>query len=301
MALSGRIREAHRGLRAGARAALLAALLVAITACSGTTFVYNRLDTILPWYVDDYVDLDSPQRQLLDQTLQPFLRWHRQQELPRYVALLAELDADLDRPVTASEVAAVFNDMEVAWLRLEKESLEWLLELGANLSDAQVQEFLAYLRERQQEYEDDYLTRTEAEYREETYDSFAESLRDYLGKLTPAQRERLRLASAALERSDAAWLAERAAWLDRLAVMLQRQPGWQQRVRDALARRGETQSPRYRQVYEHNLQVVFGAVADVLNERTEKQDRHLRAELAALREDLETLIAQGAPAPAKSG
>ena len=56
--------------------------------------------------------------------------------------------------------------------------------------------------------------------------------------------------------------------------------------RDAIA--------RYRQVYEHNLQVVFGAVADVLNERTEKQDRHLRAELAALREDLETLIAQGA-------
>ena len=54
-------------------------------------------------------------------------------------------------------------------------------ELGANLSEAQVQEFLAYLRERQQENEDDYLTRTEAEYREETYDSFAESLRDYLG------------------------------------------------------------------------------------------------------------------------
>ena len=54
---------------------------LAITACSGTTFVYNRLDTILP-HVDDYVDLDSPQRQLLDQTLQPFLRWHRQQELP---------------------------------------------------------------------------------------------------------------------------------------------------------------------------------------------------------------------------
>ncbi len=79
---------ARRPVGVCVRCAVIAALFLVLTACSGTTLVYNRLDTILPWYVDDYVDLDNPQQQLLDQTLQPFLRWHRQQELPRYVEVL---------------------------------------------------------------------------------------------------------------------------------------------------------------------------------------------------------------------
>jgi hypothetical protein len=284
----------------GLRAAVIACLLC-LAGCSGTTFVYNRLDTILPWYVDDYVQLSSPQEQQLDSSLRPFLRWHRQQELPRYVGILDEIDASLARPVTSREIGAIYSGVEVAWLRLEEQALDWLLELGATLSDAQVQEFLDYLWDKQQEYEAEYLTRTGPEYLEESYESFADSIGDYLGRLTPQQRERLEEACGDLERSDAIWLQERAAWLERLAVVLQRQPGWQQQVRDMLARRSETLSPRYQQVYEHNLEVILGAVADVLNSRTDKQDRHLRQKLAGLREDLQTLIAQGETAPADAG
>jgi hypothetical protein len=274
--------------------------LSCLIACSGTTFVYNRLDTILPWYVDDYVDLNGRQQDQLDEILEPFLRWHRQQELPQYVALLNEVDTTLDKPVTPEQLAQIYSGMEVAWLRLERESLDGLLELGASLTDEQVAEFLGYLWERQEEYEEEYLTRDEPEYREESYDSFADTLRDYLGRLTPQQRERLRQASTALERSDEVWLQERAASLQRLSVLLERQPGWQDKVREAVAGRSETTSEDYLQVYEHNLDVIFAAVADVLNSRSESQDRHLRAELADLRDDLQTLIAQGPPPPKDS-
>lgn len=280
--------------------AAVAGCLLCLTACSGTTFVYNRLDTILPWYLDDYVELNGTQERQLEEILRPFLDWHRQQELPRYVELLNQVDSSLDKEVTPAELAKIFDEMQVAWLRLEQESLDGLLELGASLSDVQVQEFLAYLRERQSEYEEEYLTRSEAEYREETYDSFADTVEDYLGRLSVEQRESLRQASAGFERSDEVWLQERSASIERLAVMLQREPGWQQRVREAIERRGETVSPRYQQVYEHNLEVVFAAVAGVLNSRSQRQDRHLREELAGLRADLQTLIAQGAALPPDS-
>lgn len=276
------------------RTLLVCTLLLSLAACSGTTFVYNRLDAILPWYLDDYVDLNGSQERQLDRNLQPFLDWHRQQELPRYLALLNEVEASLDRPVAPAQVAAIYAGVELAWLRLEEESLDWLLELGATLSDKQVQEFLSYLQEKQEDYEEKYLTRDESEYREESYESFTDTLEDYLGRLNSQQRERLWQASAALKRSDAVWLRERAAWQQRLAVLMQREPGWQQRVRDAVARRSDYVSPGYREVYEHNLSVIFEAIADVLNQRTEKQDRHLRAELADLREDLQDLIAAGA-------
>ena len=71
---------AARGVKGGFRAMLIACLLC-LPGCSGTTMVYNRLDTILAWYLDDYVELSVPQEQQLDNTLRPFLSWHRQQEL----------------------------------------------------------------------------------------------------------------------------------------------------------------------------------------------------------------------------
>ena len=281
------------------RAAVLACVLC-LGACSGTTFVYNRLDTILPWYVDDYVELNATQERQLEEILRPFLDWHRQQELPRYVELLNQVDSSLDHEVTPTDLANIYDEMQVAWLRLEQESLDGLLELGASLSDAQVQEFLAYMRERQDEYEEEYLTRSGSEYREEIYDNFADTLEDYLGRLTGEQKERMRQAVAEFERADEVWLQERAASIERLAVILQREPGWQERVREAVKRRGETVSPRYQEVYQHNLDAVFAAVAGVLNSRSERQDRYLREELAGLREDLETLIAQGIALPPDS-
>ena len=282
------------------RATIVAVLVLCLGACSGTTFVYNRLDTILPWYVDDYVELNATQERQLEEILQPFLDWHRQQELPRYVELLNQVDSSLDHEVTPTDLANIYDEMQVAWLRLEQESLDGLLELGASLSEAQVQEFLAYMRERQEEYEEEYLTRSGSEYREEIYDNFADTLEDYLGRLTGEQKERLRQAVAEFERADEVWLQERAASIERLAVMLQREPGWQERVREAVKRRGETVSPRYQEVYQHNLDTVFAAVAGVLNSRSERQDRYLREELAGLREDLETLIAQGIALPPDS-
>lgn len=273
---------------------VLASLLVCLLgACSSTTFVYNRLDSILPWYLDDYVDLDGTQDRHLDAELSPFLAWHRQQELPRYLALLEQVEVDLDGPISAAEVGGIYVGIEDAWLRLQDKSLDWLLSLGATLSDEQVQEFLDVLQERQEEYEEEYLERSERQYREDSYEALVDTMQDYLGRLTDAQRDRLRAASLELRRSDAIWLQERAVWLQRLDILMQRQPGWQQQVREAIALRDETVSEQYTATYEHNLEVIFSAVAAVLDSRSEKQDQRLRAELRDLRDDLQTLIDQG--------
>ncbi len=71
--------------------------LLALSACSSTTFVYNRLDFILPWYLDDYAELNGEQEEYLDTLLSPFLSWHRSQELPRYVDVLDRIEISLDK------------------------------------------------------------------------------------------------------------------------------------------------------------------------------------------------------------
>ena len=278
-----------------ARNFLLILLLLTLVGCSGTTFIYNRLDFILPWYLDDYVDLNRGQDAFLDEQLAPFLAWHRMEELPRYLEILDDIDAtlDRDRDLTASDIEAISLEIERAWFRLEERGLDWLLALGGELSEEQVQEFLAALWKKQEKYEKKYLERSDAEYREDSYDSLVDNLQDYLGKLDKSQKQLLEEASGQLIRSDATWLRERGDWLRRLETLMQREPGWEQRLREALASRSDTVSEEYVQLYEHNLQVIYTALAQVFNSRTAKQDERLRGRLADLRKDFQTLIEQG--------
>jgi hypothetical protein len=275
------------------RLALIGILLL-LGACSGTTFLYNRLNIILPWYLGSYVDLDREQKNYLDDLLQPFLVWHREEELPRYLAVIDRVTATLDRDVSADDVATISLKFEAAWFRLETRGLDWMLALGERLTEEQMAEFVDVLWKKQREYEEEYLNRSDEEFRRDSYDGLTDSLQDYLGRLDSDQHDVLRQASEDLRRSDRVWLAERAAWIERFELLLQREPGWQQRVRESIARRDDTVSEDYLDTYTHNLEVIHTAIAAVLNSRSEKQDRRLRRELDKLREDFQTLIEQGA-------
>ena len=94
----------------------------------------------------------------------------------------------------------------------------------------------------------------------------------------------------------------RADWLTQLAVLLQRQPGWQERVRAQVAMRNDNTLPEHRRIYEHNMGVIYDVLAQLLNDRSDRQDSHLRHKLSDLRKELETLIAQGkSPTPTPPG
>ena len=268
-------------------------LLVFLTACSSTTFVYNRLDFLLPWYLGDYVELEREQKKQLGSLLDPFLQWHRAEELPQYLQLLQEAESKLDGPLTAADIESISLSFEAAWLRLESRALEWLMELGEELSDEQIAGFITELRDKQSEYEEKYLTRADEEYHEEAYENLRDSLQDYMGRLDSEQRELLRDSSLELLRSDGVWLTERAAWIDMLERVLRREPGWQQALREAIASRDDTVSAAYRDTYAHNAGVIYATLAEVINSRSEKQDRRLRSEIGGLERDLETLIEQG--------
>lgn len=276
--------------------------LLSISACSGTSLVYNRLDYLVHWYVDDYAELNQTQKVYLDELLSPFLVWHRTQELPNYVKILKGIEDSLNRPLTPTAIAAIFTEFETAWFRLEDEALDWLLDLGTRLSDEQIADFLEEMSERQQEYEEEYLARTDEEFFQDSYDNLLDSATDYLSSLSEQQREQLRASSRQLLRADRAWLQERSEWLRQLAVLLERQPGWQLRVKEAVVARRENISPEYRHIFEHNMNVIYGVIAQLLNERSEPQDRHLRNKLSELRDDIEILITQDTrPAGSSSG
>lgn len=271
---------------------LLTALCLCFSSCSNT-FIYNQLDWLIPWYLGDYVDLDRTQRKDFRARLRELQRWHRNEELARYIVLLERIDADLDRTLSGTDVESWANALEAAYDRLEARTLPIAFRLGGQLSNRQMDEFLENLAKEQTELEEKYLQRTDEEYREDTSESFRDAFEDVFGRLNQAQRRAIDDAVGQLERFDAGWLEERAQWLETLSNLLQREPGWEAAVREALANRERDRTESYRQAYGRNAVIVNRLIADVLNLRSEKQDARLRDEIGDYRRDFQKLIAQG--------
>ncbi len=264
-------------------------LILLLAGCSSTTFIYNRLDFFIPWYLGRYVDLNREQDQHLEELLEPFLVWHRDEELPAYLEWLERAEARLQQPVTPAQLADMGGEIQQAWGRIENRGLELMITLGESLTDAQMAEFMAELRQQQVEYAEDF-DRDDDDYREQVRENLEDSIESFLGQLDDAQEQMLDRATVQLQRSDQVWLAERARWLDLLDRLLQRQPGWQDELRHAVATQAEFYSPEYRAVYQYNSAVLYEVIADVLNSRTDKQERHLQRRQDKLRKDLQSLL-----------
>ena len=282
-----------RTLRSILRNTVSAALAVAFLAACTSGFVYNRLDWLIPWYVDGYVDLTRAQREVLRAQLAPRLAWHREEELARYAALLDRVEADLDGAVTPGAVRGWAEELLAAAQRVERSMMEVALEFGGEVSEAQLREFIESLWERQQEYEEEFLERSDAEYAEDDYENLVDFLERFLGRIEPGQRAVLREAAGNLQRFDRAWLDERRAWLETLEpLLLARAPGWQAAVMAAYEARLEQRTPAYHAAFDHNLEQIATAYAEVLSNRTERQRDQTAREFEKLRRTLRKLMEQ---------
>ena len=285
-----------------ARALLCCGVLLAVTACSATQFIYNRVDILVRWYLDDYVSLDRDQRARFDQRLEVFLEWHRSEELPSYVALLDESLAILDDGVPLQAAREMSDRIEEAAIRFQDPFLELLLNTGEDLRPEQRAEFVENLLAKQEEFESDRLARTDREYRDDLEARFDKQLKRYMGSLTSEQTTRIQQGVAQMTRLDRFWLEDRRVWIEALAdILIAADPDWPDQVRRLIAGREEALLPAYRQGIDHNGEVILQLSRDVLIARTDKQDRKLRGKLTALRDDLAALAEKGSEQRVEQG
>lgn len=270
----------------------LAAIILSVSLFAGctATFTYNHLDWLIPWYVNDYVDLSRDQRRLLKERLAPLLQWHREEELVRYIELLNRIESDLSGAVTADHVQAWIDEIILAVERVEEIMMSVALDFGETVSDAQMNEFIESLWEQQGEYEEEFLSRSDEEYVQDNFDNLADFLDRFVGRLSPGQEQQLREASGSLRRFDAVWLEERKKWLKNLEPLLQRESGWQEAVQKAHSRRKKSRTARYQEIVDYNLRIITHAVADVLRQLSNEQHDRAVHEIDDIRSKLHKLV-----------
>ncbi len=282
--------------RCGAKTVLILVMLLTVSACSGTRFFYNRLDTLIDWYVDDYVTLNAQQSADFQVRIDQLLDWHRREELPSYTQLLTDFERSLEPSLTAGAVATLFDELSQAADRLEARILDLMIDFGATLSLEQRQEFMLALQDEQNEQRERLLSRSDEAYQDNTQEQLADNLSKFLGRLTVQQKEVLMIHTRDYQRFDGVWIEDRASWTSELAgVITNNGADWPSEVYAVLAGREAARSPDYVAVYAHNSALSQTIFTEVINLRTPKQDRRLRRKIDDYRDDFIALVAQAEP------
>ena len=260
-----------------------------LVGCSTTTFIYNRIDFLLPWYLGNYVELTRDQKQYLDELLIPFFSWHRSDELPKYLEIINRTENILEREVKPENIAAISLNLAESWFRLEKEVFVWMLPLASDLTDEQIQSFLQVMQKKATEYENKYLGRSDKDYRQDAYDRIRDNLQRFMGDLSQQQLSLVKTYSEDIYRIDGVWLQNRKALLTSLSSILERDSDWKEGL-TRINQRDDAMSQIYRDTFAHNLDVIYHLLTEVFNTRSEKQDQRLRQQLSKYRTNIETLI-----------
>jgi hypothetical protein len=173
--------------------------------------------------------------------------------------------------------------------------IDLLLESAEGLTDGQIQDFLDELDGQQEEYAEERLVRDDIKYADDAADSLQGLAKRLLGRLNDDQKALIQSRSKELMRIDRLWHEDRSVWGAKLRTILEsRLPGWQAEIRVLGDARSEARTPAYVAGIEHNGDVILGLLVEVINGRTERQDRRMRRFLDDLIVDIDALTVANA-------
>lgn len=275
---------------------LLVAGLVVLLALGGCTarLVYDRLDTLAAWWVEDYLELEAAQRDRLRDVLERQLDWHRSTQLPAYADALDRLQADAARPLGRERIAALRADADRWWTDAVANGLGDGAAFLAALDDAQIDGMFAEFAREDAKLAKKQAARTPERRLQERTKRVVRSFERWTGPLEASQRERIAAGLAAAEPLDAEWLANRARWREQLRAALSRRadaPAFRTELERLFLRPETAWTPDYRAALARNRDTYVAMVADVDASLTPKQRAQLRERLGEWVADLRALQA----------
>ncbi|EJM18974.1 hypothetical protein PMI22_03073 [Pseudomonas sp. GM21] len=274
------------------RFAALIILSLALGACSRVGLAYRNLDVIIPWTLNDYLDMSGEQKGWFNERLKEHLDWHCTTQLPVYLDWLDRLQTMVEtNQVTDAALQARTREAKAAIAQTAREITPSAVELLQGLDDKQVAEmndaFAKDLRKRQEEYLKPSLDQ-QIKQRTERMDK---RLDDWLGPLSPAQQQRVIAWSKALGDQNTQWIANRAHWQTQFsaAVAQRHSPDFPRRIETLLVNRESLWTLAYRQAYANTEAQARSLIVDLMAESTPAQRQQLLKKIEGVRKDFNEL------------
>lgn len=271
---------------------LLLILSLLLGACSRVGLAYRNLDVIIPWTLNDYLDMNSEQKNWFNQRLQQHLSWHCSTQLPGYLDWLDRLQLMVqNNQVSDQDLQARTREAKQAIAETAGQITPSAVELLQGLDDGQVKEMNNAFAKDQLEHREQYLTPSLAQQIQQRSQRMSKRLNAWLGSLNPSQQQRIEQWSASLGEQNQQWIANRVHWQAQFsaAVAQRRDSDFPQRIKQLLVNRESLWTDDYRQAYAHTEQAARSLLVDLMAASSVDQRQHLLKKIDGVRKDFATL------------
>lgn len=173
----------------------VAILLLAgsINSCGFVKTIYNNAPEVIGWWLNDYFDFTQSQKSVLNPALHRLHDWHRNNQLPSYIAILHDVqELAIKEQISPSEACDSINHIKASFRELQLESIPTIIEIAPLLSDKQLQYFQTKLDKRAMKWKKEWVQESaeeQIEVRLKKIEDFAEKV---YGNLNKSQHNRLK-------------------------------------------------------------------------------------------------------------
>lgn len=266
--------------------------LLLITGCSQIGLTYRHLDLIIPWSLNDYLDLDATQKDWLNERLKEHLSWHCSTQIPDYLTWLDRLQGMVEtNQVNEAQLKARTAEARQAIATISREVTPSAIELLRQLDDQQVAEMEAAFAKDRRKHESDFVDQPLDRQVSDRAQRMEKRLNPWIGKLSPAQKDRVMQWSTSLGEQNRLWIDNRAHWQSLLvnAVKQRQAPDFDQKIAKLLQDRETFWTPEYRQAYDHTEQAAISLITDLVAQSSPEQRQKLLEKIADVRKDFTDL------------
>jgi hypothetical protein len=170
---------------------LALAALLGLSGCSTVKVVYNNSDDVIYWWLDGYADLQGDQKQFTRDSLTTLQRWHRQQQLPEYVALLKRMQTLAPNDITPAQVCAVTEEMKTSFVTLLRFVEPANTKLASQLKPEQLRSVRQRFDKTNKTWKEDWLEPNAENRLRHRIKLATNRLEDFYGRLEKPQRDAL--------------------------------------------------------------------------------------------------------------
>lgn len=268
-------------------------LCALLAGCSATRLIYNQLDWLAVWYLDDYFSLSDEQRDDLQTIVDRQLAWHRQSQLPKYAAFCRELDEQWKAGASIGVIERRYDQLIEYWDELFEHAMPDIARFLLSLTDEQVDEFLVRVEENNQELLEEYSGESAEQRLKQRQKAIIKMSERFVGRLTSEQRGVVRQYTSNLHDNSEEWMKGRQAWQIQFTELIRRRPDdFAEQLASLMLDPNQVDDTQYRRQVEQNKELMFDMYEVLLVQLTPKQRKTLSKRLNRYASDFELLAAE---------
>lgn len=204
------------------RTFLLIALLALAAGCSTVRFTYNHGDTLLYWWLNTYIDLDSDQSGWVKQDIDRLFQWHRQTQLRDYAGVLTTMQRQLSGNPTQADLLSDYRDIKARTELLAFKALPDLADLARSVKPDQIAQIEKKFARNNEDFRKKFMTGDVDHQHKVRFDKAMDQFELWFGSFSSEQKAILRRASDERPLDNDIWLQERKMRQQKIVALLKR-------------------------------------------------------------------------------